>query len=244
MVFRELRSPSAFKAIVFGLLLAVAGSGELGVFPVFLFAGGAALLYLFPLFRTARLFPSFAVLSAASALASIRFGDTPLHVPLVALAACSCYVLLRLKDLAFVFRDRWHYFFVLTTSYLVFVAALPSLAARFGTFRLAGIAAALAILLSQFFGEERERGSGIARRSLAIVLSIALVVSQILWATTVLPMGILNAASIGLIALFAAVQLTLRYGAEGATRQAIAENAFLVGVLIAIVLLATRWSIH
>jgi hypothetical protein len=225
------------------VLLFSAGAGEFRILPALIFTVGATGLYLFPLFRTARFLSSFAVLIAASALASIRFGDTSLHVPLIALSLCSYYVLLRLKDLTFVFRARWHHFFVLTTSYLVFVAILPSLVAPFGTLRFLAIFAALVILTLQLMREQRDHSVPYRyQQTFAFVISFLVV--EILWAVTILPVGILNAASIGLITLFTATGFMFRYSAGDVTRQTIIRNTFVMVALIAVVLFATKWSIQ
>lgn len=240
---QALRSASALKTVVFGALLAVAGIGEFRLLPAFLFAAAALGLYLFPLFRTLRLLPSFAVLLAASLLIPGRFAGSGLFIPLAVLAAALYYLLLRLKDLAFVFRERWHHLFVLGAGYLAFLGASPSLASQFATLRLLAVALAVFVLLTQFFDEQRIRFTHGTRQGNAVALSIALVVAEMLWVGSVLPVARQNAASIGLIALYVATDFALRASRETLNRQTIIRQSLLAGILLILIFVTTRWAI-
>lgn len=243
LAFRELRSTSALKAFVVGALLAGASIGEFRALPAFVFAAAALGLYLVPLFRTLRLLPSFTVLLAASLLAAVRFAGTAAAFPLAALSAFLFAILIRLKDFSFVFRERWHHLFVLGLGYLAFLAAAPPLAGRFATLRLLVIVLAVAVLLAQFFDEQRILWSGGVRHRNVVAYAIALITGEMIWLGSVLPLSEANAAGLGLITLFAATDLAVRSQKGELNQQVIIRQSLIAGILLIIILATTRWTI-
>lgn len=203
LVLRTLRRTLASKrswllrGALFALLLGYAVHGQFSGLSVTVLILGSLILYSQPVFQTVPYFIPFVLLLSLAILSFYFFGEAELTPYLLIFFGWLFFMLLGVKNVAFVSRQNWFLAFELLTLYLsaaIFFAIdktqhifLPSLSLLIVIF----------VLARQFFRLTEMRG----RRLIALVsLAIALMVVELTWVLSIASVGFWPAA--GLVAAY------------------------------------------
>jgi len=208
-----------FKAVVFGLALLSVQNHAFGWLSVTLFVLLALLMYIQPPYKTFSMLKmalllitlSIAVTSEFAIGFSSLFPDTDLSLSRVLFSAMFgtlFYVTLGLKDLVLVHRKEW---FALLSVSLLYGATSLFFTANIGNRFF--VSAALLAIFFWFFIREYLVFYGSPRTRLISVYTatLTLLLMQLAWIVSLLPIGFSNAASLTTISTVVVTEILSRY---------------------------------
>ena len=251
-LFRGPPSALALKAILFAGFLLLVKASNFGFIPVAFFLFTGLLLYNTPARNGLFYVISFASLTLLALLWGVRLGGAAYFI-VPAAAAFLFYILLGLKNIFFLYRERWHYFLLLALFYgtgMLFFSADKSSSFSF----LAALLFALlfVFLISyEFFrvsvfgaAEVRlwERASRAALSSLTALFS-AIMAGEVFWIISFLPIGFVNSANLSLIAYFGVSDLIKKHFAGLLSRHSILTSITICVILTLIIFAVSSWRI-
>ena len=211
----------AFKALVFGFFLYIYNS-HLGLFWGAVLVLFSFLLYSTPLFNFLSYLPIFlTILTLSLWVGTIGGWIVALSLWLLSL---SFGILLGLKNLYLTNRKYWHYFISFAMSYLLFLNFF--LLDKSSLFWLKWLA--VIVLLFLLFKNllSNNVASGI----------LALIIGELLWVVTWLPVGFLSSANLLMLSLFFIVDII-------AHQRFSWKNTGLFSLLILLMLFSSYWRI-
>jgi len=229
LVFQSQKLRLAFRALIFAGLLAWVKLGGLSFPPVLIFLASSAFLYASPLFKTMEMIRPFLILLIVSLLSA-------LSVPAWSLPSLAIYygllfyLLLGVKNLVFLQRIVWHRILNFSMAYPVFLLFFHHNQTDY-LFRAVPLFIILLFLFSDFF----------QKRFLSWLL--ALILLEIVWAISLLPIGFFSAASLAFLSYFTVSDLFRRQSEKSLTKEAIINYATLFSVIFLFILGSSRWSL-
>jgi len=189
-VFQKQQSRLALKAIAYGFFIALVALSGGGAFSVVLFFLAALFIYFNPPFNSARLFVSFIILTLAGPLAITELNPVVVGLAVLVFAALF-YIILSLKDLAFLHREWWYFIMQLALFYVGFLLFFYHYPARPIIFMAIFYVAALFLFHERFYKE-----------SFALAALLSFLLTEAAWGISLLPLGFLNSAGALLVVAF------------------------------------------
>ena len=220
----------ALKALIFGLLLLLVKTSGFGLLPVILFLTVAGVFYAQPLFKTIELLTIFFILLTTALLVVKAFLYSS-YAPLAILYFTTLfYLLLGVKNLVLIQREKWQRFLNLALSYNIFLLFFFYSQNDFFS-RLLPALLGLFLLLRSLF-----------RKRLIIWITI-LLMAETLWAISLLPIGFINAASLAFLVYFDISDLAGRHLNQTLNRRRILTDVTILIVLLVAIFAFSRWSL-
>lgn len=240
------------KTLIFAGFLILVKIGNFGIIPILFFLAASFWLYLNPVLNSSAYLISYAVFLSAALLLVWRLSSEIPFLIFLALVSVLFYLLLGIKNLFFIFRERWYYIFTLALIY--FLAALYFLADKSSYFfwKTGGIFLILFLLWREFLnnlfvnaqlGNAGDRKIP-ARGTTALAASvIALLIIETFWTVSLLPLNFINAANLALLAAFAITDTIRRYFNGRLSRNFILLVISIVSLVTLVIFAASSWSI-
>lgn len=242
-VFLNQISQLAFKAVFFGLLLYwYLASGSFLAAAVF--AVSAILLYLKPVFNLLLFKWSFLILLLLSFLTAARlnfFIIDYLNWLAVIFLAFLFFLILALKNFALIRRDFWYLVLNLSLFYLIFLNFFLINQSSWFVMKWLGFMALIFLLLKELLTPMVPKA---ANQSNIISLLLSLLIGEFLWIASWLPIGFLSLASLTLLLVMLLVNLTINYYLGKLGRRLVLIDVSLFLILLAVILLASKWTIN
>lgn len=229
-VLRNPKSRLVLKAVIFGGLYYLLQLGSFSAIPLGIFVVGSAFLYSAPLFRTAELLRPFLLLLVVALITGWVLRDSTYFFWSAAYFAFLFYLILGVKDLAFIARSIWQRVLNFSLAYLVFALFFYH-SQSYWPIKIAAVFIALIFLF-------RDVARG---RAATWLLSLAML--QGLWVISLLPVGFLNAANLAFLTYFVLADLAFHYyNFGGVSRRRILTDVTFFVLLALAVFAFSRWS--
>lgn len=226
------------RALIFGGLLLLAKSSGFGFWLTALFLLASLFLYAQPIFNTFPLLTSFLVTIYLS-LSLVRIANVWWVYLAALIVALMFYVLLRLKHLAFIDRQKWHYFLQLILFYLLYIVAFISYTPDSGIIWPLWVFIVAFLLLRELFRVQIKEG----RHRLLFCWLVAFIISQFIWVAGLLPIGFISLANFLTLTTFLLIELTIGHWQGIVDKPWLLRRLLIFGSLAAIIFLTSRWSI-
>ncbi len=231
LVLKNPQSRLAFKALIFGGLLALVKFSNFALLPTAVFLAAALILYLRPIFQTFHYGSQLIVLLLVSLLLNWELSR---FAPLAILASAALfYLLLGIKNLVFVDRQRAGWLFYLGLFYLTllvfFVLATPS--DRF-IFNLLGF-----FVVSLFLFNGILKGSPIWSWVPSFLLT------QSAAAIAFLPIGFLQQTNLAFLIAWLLSDLIFKYRQKVLNPKVVFQDLTVFILLSIVIFLTSQWSI-
>ncbi len=220
----------AHKALIFAVTVWLLRAGEFGFWPIALFIVAAITLYATPLFQTLELAAPLLVLLTTTLL-GLRILETPAEFWFGAAYFTGLfYLILGIKELAFVRRDELRRLLALGLTYPIFLMFFYYQGGGF-FYRMIFLYVALVLLTKSVL---KERFFSWLTAFLALEIS---------WVVLFLPIGFLGQA--GLVSVFYFTLLDIVYHAleRALTKRKVMIHATLLVLLSLLIFLFARWGI-
>ncbi len=241
--------PVIFKGLLFGVLLfGVQRSGFAG-WPVFFLLLVALVSYVQPVFRTFSFGTSLLLTLSLSLLLTSRFTialpgaeGTGMFGQFVfsAVFGFLFFVLLGIKNFVLVNRKQWYSLIFVALFYGVSMLFFTSISGSTPWRDVLLLGFFIYLLLREYFiTQEHPKNRGL----LIITLCITLMLVELAWALSVLPLGFSKAASALTLIGMVASGVTERYLTGALTARFIRLTVSLVLVLIGILFLSAQWTL-
>lgn len=205
-LFLERRLALVLKAGVFALLLWFASISGLGLIQLAVFFGVSLFIYA-GAGSGARYIWSFLFLLVLSMFFVARFASAIPLLSMVFGAAALFYILIGLRSLFFIHRQVWHYLLCLLLFYGAFIGFFSADKSHFFFFKVVAVFFFILILFKEFLEnlavpEDIGGSNGAPIPNSAVSALCALILSEILWAISLLPLGVVNSANLAVLAGF------------------------------------------
>ena len=232
-------SSLAVKAAIFGSFLALVKIGDFGLAPILFFLLSAGFLYSQPIFNSFALLSSFGVLTVLSLIGAKTIDGLFIFVIADIFFSFLFYLILGLKNLAFISRGQWYSALNLFLFYATFVIFF--LSDRGGYF----IPKSLVVFFAAFllFREFVKFSAPEFKRRNLIAWVLALVIFEAVWAVSLLPLGFLNSANLMILPVFILSDLTSRYARGSLSRRAILVDVSIFILLMLTIFIASKWTV-
>lgn len=231
----------ALKSVFFGGFFLLAYIGNFKILPVLFFLVISLLLYLKPLFNTFKFFIPFLVLLILMiSLSGFLIKLSPLIIVLAAIFfSLLFYLILGLKNLAFVHRWQWYSLLNFLLFYILFLAFFL-VEGKLFIFSSLGVIVVSFLLLREYikFG-----ASNFSKRRIIVSWALTLMVLEIVWAINLLPMGFLNSANLALLIVVVLSNLTINHFRGTLTKNVIMTNAISASLIALLIFITSKWSI-
>ena len=230
----------SLKAIGFGATLAIAAAADFHPLLVLFFIAAALSMYARPLFDRYQTGFAFIILLLVSLLGMNIVSDSRLFFPALAVFSYIFYILLGVKGYLFVKRGRLYYLSTLLIFYALFVIFFLSNKSEWFLAKYLGVVIAafllfrawLALVTSFNFPKREAIASAIA----------ALLVAQMLWAVTILPIGFISSATILLLLVFALSDFLVKHFTGGISRIFTLQHLIFFTAIAAFIFFTSNWS--
>lgn len=221
-----------FKAAVFAALLALVKLSGFGIISVALLLAGVLLLYFQPIFQSLTYFIPLTIFLITALLVVYQ---TPGHYfwPAVLFLSLLFYLLLGVKNIFFVTRERLYFLFNLAILYLIFFLFFASAKEFFFIPKLI-----LLFMITMFIFGEIIR----FRRPLVNAV-LALLLIQFIWAISLLPIGFFQSTNLAFLAVLALSDFTRSYFRQSLTLRRSLRKAILFAALASLILLTSKWGL-
>jgi len=224
------RSALLLKAFIFGGFLILAKGWALPV---------AILLYAKPIFNTFAFLTSFLLLMILS-VSLINSVQSGWFFVLAATGLASIfYLILGMKNLVFIHRDRWNYVLHILLFYSTFVLFFLTDKSSWFFLKSLGVFAIAILLFREFLKTAVEN---FPKRRGLIGWALALIVWEALWAINLLPIGFLNSANLAAALVFILSDLTINHFRGTLNQRIVYSELALFAVLVLLILATSRWS--
>lgn len=222
----------AFKAAVFAVLLGLVKLSGFGIIPVALFLAGVLLLYFQPIFQSLTYFIPLAIFLITALLVVYQTPGQYLW-PAVLFLSLLFYLLLGVKNIFFVSRDRLYFLFNLAILYLIFFLFFSSAKEFFFIPKLI-----LLFMVAMFiFGEIIKFWRPLVNAVLALLLI------QFIWAISLLPIGFFQSTNLAFLAVLALSDFSRSYFCQSLTLRSSFKKVILFAVLAILILLTSKWGL-
>lgn len=225
------RSILLFKAVLFGVLLAFAKGWAIPA---------AIFFYAKPVFNTFSFLCSFLLLMVLSLSLINTVSGGWFFVLASGGLAFIFYLILGMKNLVFVRRNRWNYVLHILLFYSTFVLFFLSDKSDLFFLKSLGVFAVAVLLFREFLKTAAENFPNL--RGL-FSWTLALLVWQAIWAIGLLPIGFLNSANLATLLVFVIGDLAINHFKNALNRQLIYSELSLFAVLALLILATSRWSL-
>jgi len=237
LVLKHPISPLAFRAAIFALLLYWLRAGTLPAAVFFIL--GASWLYFRPLFNSSTFIIALAVLLALAGLIVPQLSGAGLglvsHAAIIYLAFLF-FILLGLKNLVLVRRDRWY----LLVSFSLFYLLLLNFFLIDRSSWFIGKWLFFGLLALGLFWELLKITAGQSGRKItAAALILTLIISQLLLIISWLPLNFAGSANLAMLAVFLLADLALN---RSPSKKLVARDLLIYLALSAAVLLGAGWG--
>lgn len=230
LVFRSLTLRLAFKAGVFAGLLFLLKIWDFGLIPILIFLIASAVLYAKPFFKTFELITPFFALLAISLISSRLLAESPYFGFLIVFLAFLFYLILGIKDLALIQRTSWHRFVNISLAYTALLIFFYTNQEHF----LPKILFLFLIIFLLLRNLIRKR---------LIYWLTAFLILESAWAISLLPIGFISSANLGILIYFIITDLAL-LNIEGAlTRKKILIDTSIFIIILLAILALSRWGL-
>jgi len=197
-------------------------------------------MYARPLFSRYQTGFAFIVLIIISLLGMDIVLDSRLFFPALLVFSTIFYVLLGIKGYLFVRRGRLYYFSSLLIFYALFIIFFLSNKSEWFLIKYLGVVIAafflfrewLAMITSFNFPKREAVASAIA----------ALLVAQMVWAATILPIGFISAANFMLLLVFALSDFLVKHFTGGISKIFILQHLIFFITIAVFIFLTSAWS--
>ena len=229
-VLRNPKSKLAFKALIFAGLLSLVAIGNFSWLVVVFLIVGSPILYSRPLFRTVDLiWPLLALITLALLSLWVLIGSA-YWLFAVTYFAILFYLILGIKDLAFISRVGWNQVLVLGLAYPA-ILLFFYYNQEFFWWKSLALFLAMLILLRYLIG----------RRVVAWLM--AFMALEIVWAVGLLPIGFLSSANLAITFYFVLADLAFhQYIVGNLQKQRILTDITIAAILVMLVFAFSRWS--
>jgi hypothetical protein len=236
--------PLILKATIFSALLVAANFSWLAWI---LFVGFAFYFYFRPPLNNSRFFYSFFILFSCSLIILGKIGEFGYRLPAAAFFGVLFFMLLGIKNLAFINRQSIFHAvngFLLLSVFLCFFSANKS-----EWFALKYLLAGAGIFLIireflKFFWQENKKDSASEGKSFIFLSSFvsAFLAMEVIWAIALLPMGFLNSSAFALVFILILEDFLLNYSAGSFNTRLILRNVTVFTLLTIAIFAASSWS--
>lgn len=229
-VFQSHKLRLAVKALLFAVILAALKSGSLGFWPIVLFFVGSIVIYSAPFFRTLDLITPLLVLCVDALLFMFTLGNNHYSWIFVAYFAALFYIILGIKELAFVGRDNWQRVLALGLVYpmlLMLFYYSQSMSALW----LVGVFVVLLALTRGIIGHRLPSWL------------ISLISLELAWASSLLPVGFISQAGIASLSYFILIDISRYYVENRLNKRVLLMHVTLFVLLVLIIFGFSRWGI-
>lgn len=246
-LFRERRLALVLRAVIFGALFWLAVISGFGPIQIAIFFGVSLFLYSGAGAGTGYLW-SFFLLLLLSAFFVFRFAGA---IPLLAMVFASAalfYVAIGLRGLFFVYRSIWHYLLCLLLFYGAFIGFFSADKSHFFFLKVAAIFFFILILFKELLGnlvpaEDDQSSSRALIRASAVSGLCALMLSEVIWAISLLPLGVVNSANLAVLAGFFIMDFARMYHQNSLNPRSILLDLTVFMALAIGIFAASVWSI-
>ena len=233
LVLQSQQSTLLFKALIFLGFLTLVYIGNFSLVPILFFLAIAIILYSKPIFNTFYFWASFLILLVVAL-------NSPPSFFIAAFYAFLFYIILGLKNLVFINRVNWHQALHLLLFYAMFMLFWGASDETTFLLRLVGVFVASVFLIREFF---KVAAVDFSKQRVVASWVLALLVVEIVWAISWLPIGFLNSAALAFLAVFTLINLTLHHF-KGTLNKKIILSAITFFVLFALLIfIASKWRI-
>lgn len=220
-----------FKTIIFASSLLLVKIGSFGITPILFFIIAVSLLFFWPIFRVFKYITLY-ILFLILGLLFIKYLTGYYFLVGVIFLSFLFYWLLAMKNLVLVDRFRTRLIFNLALFYLTFFLFFISRRESFFTLKLLGIFLVALLLLK-----------GLKHWPLVVSWILAFLIIQIIWAISLLPIGLFQSANLALLIVFILQDLSVKYFAGLLTRRTILIDITIFVLLMLLIFITSSWSI-
>lgn len=232
-VLRSQQSKLLYKAVIFGGFLSLAKIGNLGLLPVLFFTAAAIFLYAQPLFKTFSQLRNFLILLVISILAARLTADIGYFAIIAGAASLLFYLILGIKDLVLINRNFWQR---ILSFALFYSALLIFFYSNLGEWFL--MKSILVFLVAALLTKNLQNNQGL------ISWVSALIMLELVWVISLLPLTALNSANLALLGYFILIDRALiAYSEQGVSRKTALSDLTIFIVLFLLILATTKWGI-
>jgi hypothetical protein len=229
-VLRNPKSKLAFKALIFAGLLSLVAIGNFSWLTAFFLIIGSLTLYSRPLFRTVDLIWPLLALMVLALLSLWVLSGSAYWFFAVAYFAVLFYLILGIKDLAFISRVGWNQVLVLGLAYPA-ILLFFYYNQEFFWWKSVALFLAMLILFRYLIG----------RRIVAWLL--AFMALELVWAIGLLPIGFLSRANLAITFYFVLADVAFhQYVVGHLSKRRILIDITVSAILILAVFAFSRWS--
>lgn len=232
----------AFKTLIFGGFLTLVKLGNFGAIPILFFVLAAFLLYSRPIFNTTAFLISFLILIIVAILFLKTFPENAFFFSGVLFFSLIFYVLLGVKNLIFINRTFWFYFLNLALFYAIFINFFFIDKSTFFAFKILVLFLGLLLLFKEFFRNFFPEYS-LPKKKTLIIWLLTLIVLEIVFAISLLPLGFINSANLATLSVFILNDLTFNYLKGTFNRRLLLINVTLFVLLLLLIFGTTKWEI-
>jgi hypothetical protein len=232
----------ALKAIIFGGFLTLVKLGNFGITPILFFVLVAFLLYSRPIFNTSAFLISFLILIITIIFILKIFPENNFFFLSALFFSLMFYILLGVKNLIFINRALWYLFFNLALFYSVFISFFYIDKSTLFAAKVLILFLALFLLFKEFFRFLLPEYQ-LPKKKALIVWLLALIVLEIVFAVSLLPLGFINSANLAILSVFILGDLTFNYLKGTLNRRLFLIDITLFVLLILLIFGTTKWEI-
>ena len=204
------------KAGIFIVALGFVKYASFSIFSVAVFLIIATVVYNRPLIHTFAFLASYITFVVLVLMMSYRLIDVPLLITFYISIGIVAYIFYGIKNYFFIHRGELRYFVQLFLSYIVYTLFFSADTSSYFSFKLFIIATILFLMWKELFSslarEKKDEGYEARNMSPAFIAgSISLLVTESLWAISLLPLNSLSAASLAVLVQFIVSDSIMRY---------------------------------
>lgn len=228
------------KSFAFGTLLLLFYARDFNFFWFAALIMTASFLYFRPSLNNWLYLGSFISLLSLAAVAGNFMPQNWLVILAPIFFSFLFYLLLGVKNLIFIHRKNWYYLLSSALFYALFMAFFLSSKAEFFIFKLGGLLLILLILLGEFL---KIFITAYPKRRVLVCWALSLLVIELIWAVSFLPLGFLNSANLTLLSLLFLVSLTTHHFNGTLKRKVVLSNTAIFVLLSLLIFATSRFSI-
>lgn len=235
------------RTLVFVGFLGLAKLSGFSLVPSLFFLLAALVLYSSPLRNNLAYLTSFLVLIVIAPVAMKTFSGDTWFFAVALISGFLFYVISGLKNLFFVYRSRWHFLLMLGLFYLGTLVFFAAAGANFFFSRLALVFLTAFFLVREFLRitpiDKSPNIKNLIVPTALIASASSLLIAETFWVVGLLPMGVLNSASMSILMIFILLDILRRYLEATLSRRAILTNVTIFVLLTLLILITSKWGI-
>lgn len=229
------------KTAIFGLALFFAAAGSFRPLPILFFIVISGIMYARPFFGSYSTLSGFLILLVSSILGLEITAGSILFFPSILLFSFLFYLILGIKDFLFVKRSRLYFIAMLLLFYAIFAIFFLSGKSELYLLKYGGAILASFLLFREWLA--LIPSFHFPRREIIASAISALIISQMLWAAALLPIGFISASSFMILLVFILASFLFQHFTGGISRKSLLQHLVFFFFLVLLIFGSSYWTL-